>query len=195
MMAEILRNQGKKWRDKEKLIESNLQHSRLLWRFDSKLARRSKLCWNRWLAWEEAWNDEHDVFTNQESPNEKRMLWRKELSTISSQEKNGAKEKSGNQSKERAVAAITLRNGKGYEPPASSSREAMPPVKKKPMEYVIIGDGTEPPKEVHVRIEPGTQEEVEKPLKNQECMSQRSHTKCSFSTQEGEGASKTQGSC
>ncbi|CAA7048536.1 unnamed protein product [Microthlaspi erraticum] len=26
-----------------------------------------------------------------------------------------------------------------------------------------IGDGTEPPKEVHVRIEPGTQEEVEKP--------------------------------
>ncbi|CAA7037538.1 unnamed protein product [Microthlaspi erraticum] len=36
-------------------------------------------------------------------------------------------------------------------------------VKKKPMEYVIIGDGTEPPKEVHVRIEPGTQEEVEKP--------------------------------
>ncbi|CAA7035298.1 unnamed protein product [Microthlaspi erraticum] len=31
------------------------------------------------------------------------------------------------------------------------------------MEYVIIGDGTEPPKEVHVRIEPGTQEEVEKP--------------------------------
>ncbi|CAA7021317.1 unnamed protein product [Microthlaspi erraticum] len=28
---------------------------------------------------------------------------------------------------------------------------------------MYIGDGTEPPKEVHVRIEPGTQEEVEKP--------------------------------
>ncbi|CAA7017981.1 unnamed protein product [Microthlaspi erraticum] len=63
-----------------------------------------------------------------------------------------------------AVAAITLRNGKGYEPPAyPDQEEAMPPIKKKPMEYVIIGDGTEPPKEVHVRIEPGTQEEVEKP--------------------------------
>ncbi|CAA7040834.1 unnamed protein product [Microthlaspi erraticum] len=63
-----------------------------------------------------------------------------------------------------AVAAITLRNGKGYEPPAyPDQEEAKPPIKKKPMEYVIIGDGTEPPKEVHVRIEPGTQEEVEKP--------------------------------
>ncbi|CAA7056594.1 unnamed protein product [Microthlaspi erraticum] len=63
-----------------------------------------------------------------------------------------------------AVAAITLRNGKGYEPPAyPDQEEAKPPTKKKPMEYVIIGDGTEPPKEVHVRIEPGTQEEVEKP--------------------------------
>ncbi|CAA7040151.1 unnamed protein product [Microthlaspi erraticum] len=72
--------------------------------------------------------------------------------------------KSGNQSKEGAVAAITLRNGKGYEPPAYPvQEETMPPIKKKPMEYVIIGDGTEPPKEVHVRIEPGTQEEVEKP--------------------------------
>ncbi|CAA7042055.1 unnamed protein product [Microthlaspi erraticum] len=65
-----------------------------------------------------------------------------------------------------------------------------PSIKKKPMEYVIIGDGTEPPKEVHVRIEPGTQEEVEKPPEEPRCMSQRSHTKCSFSTQEGEGASK-----
>ncbi|CAA7052525.1 unnamed protein product [Microthlaspi erraticum] len=46
-----------------------------------------------------------------------------------------------------AVAAITLRNGKGYEPPAyPDQEEAKPPIKKKPME-----------------IEPGTQEEVEKP--------------------------------
>ncbi|CAA7038497.1 unnamed protein product [Microthlaspi erraticum] len=41
-----------------------------------------------------------------------------------------------------AVAAITLRNGKGYEPPAyPDQEEAKPPIKKKPMEYVIIGDG------------------------------------------------------
>ncbi|CAA7052851.1 unnamed protein product [Microthlaspi erraticum] len=41
-----------------------------------------------------------------------------------------------------AVAAITLRNGKGYEPPAyPDQEEAKPPIKKKPMEYVILEMG------------------------------------------------------
>ncbi|CAA7014623.1 unnamed protein product [Microthlaspi erraticum] len=95
-----------------------------------------------------------------------------------------------------AVAAITLRNGKGYEPPAYPDQEEAKPVKKKPMEYVIIGDGTEPPKEVHVRIEPGTQEEVEKPPEEPRVYEPKIPYRNVLSqAQEGEGASKAQGSC
>ncbi|CAA7052552.1 unnamed protein product [Microthlaspi erraticum] len=96
-----------------------------------------------------------------------------------------------------AVAAITLRNGKGYEPPAyPDQEEAKPPIKKKPMEYVIIGDGTEPPKEVHVRIEPGTQEEVEKPPEEPRVYEPKIPYRNVLSQpKKGEGASKAQGSC
>ncbi|CAA7015410.1 unnamed protein product [Microthlaspi erraticum] len=62
-----------------------------------------------------------------------------------------------------AVAAITLRNGKGYEPPAYPDQEEAKPPTRRNQWSMYHWRWTEPPKEVHVRIEPGTQEEVEKP--------------------------------